>query len=153
MSTLSDLVRDVLDETDATTPDEIASEMFTRIGDPAAALTEALPLFVRVTLSRMRMLSPLDASPDQDDKTTPQQVTRASRIRDDWAARLETPLRVGDEWKRLADCTAADLRTVAESLRGKAAKSLAKADWYDRLATMVPVGGTVASLTAAAVAA
>ena len=159
---ITDLIRATLEETDATTPAEIASEVLSRVSDPRAALAECLPTFVQVSLSRSRMLSPLDDPQTADRGQTrrdahapgaPVGYSRATRIRDSWAARLSTPLRVGDEWKRLADCTAADLRIVADDLRARAAKSLAKADWYDSLAAMLPKGATVAALTAEQVAA
>lgn len=159
---LAALIAEVLDETSATDPTAITAELLKRIDDPLAALAEALPVFVRTQLSRSRMLSPLD-DPQTADRghgdtdahcpAAPVGYSRATRIRDSWAARLNTPLRVGDEWKRLADCTAADLRTVAADLRERAAKSLAKADWYDDLAAMLPKGATVASLAAEQVAA
>ncbi len=159
---INDLIRATLEETDATTPADIAREVLARIPDPQAALAECLPTFVQVSLSRARMLSPLDdpqtadrgqAAADTHATVAPVGYSRATRIRDSWAARLSTPLRVGDEWKRLADCTAADLHIVADDLRARAAKSLAKADWYDQLADMLPKGATVAVLTAEQVAA
>lgn len=159
---VSDLIRAVLDETAATTPAEIAREVLARVSDPQAALAECLPTFVQVSLSRSRMLSPLDepqtadrgqVSADAQTAPAPVGYSRATRIRLSWEDRLNTPLRVGEAWKRLADCTADDLRTVAESLRGRAAKSLAKADWYDDLAAKLPKGATVAVLTAEQVAA
>ena len=113
---INDLIRATLEETDATTPAEIASEVLSRVSDPQAALAECLPTFVQVSLSRSRMLSPLDDPQTADRGQTgrdahgapaPVGYSRATRIRDSWAARLSTPLRVGDEWKRLADCTAA----------------------------------------------
>lgn len=146
---LDRLIHDVLADTTATTPHDIAVEVLKRIPDAAAALAEALPVYVQVCLSRARMLTP-----SSDGATTSfRGVSRASRIRDDWDRRLQTPLWVGDEWKRLADCTADDLRTVAAELRDKAEKVLAKADWYEHLAALLPAGATVGSLSAAAVAA
>lgn len=159
---IADLIRAVLDETCATTPTEIACEVLARVTDPRAALAECLPTFVQVSLSRSRMLSPLD-DPQTADRghfegethalPAPVGYSRATRIRLSWEDRLNTPLRVGEVWKRLADCTADDLRVVAESLRGRAAKSLAKADWYDGLAAKLAKGATVADLTAEQVAA
>ena len=158
MSTVSDLIREVVATTSATEPQEIARLVQESIEDRDAALAEMLPTYVRTVLSRVRMLGEPDAFPAYEllsslpipapAVTAAPTVTRASRIRTDWQARLDTPLRVGGAWKRLGDCTADDCRAVAASLRDRAEGLVSKADWYDRLATLLPSGATVATLSA-----
>lgn len=139
---VSDCLRQVLETTSLSDPRAIAAEMLDRIPRAArgAVLAQVLPLWVQGQVSRRRLLSPVAAAPVPSPKV--------AAVRDDWAVRLNTPLCVDGLWKRLADCTANDLRTVAASLRALAAKTAAKADYYVELADLVPAGGTVGMLTA-----
>lgn len=56
----------------------------------------------------------------------------------DWyEAELMRPMNVGDEWKRLRDCTIDDLQHIVTSRRSKAADILAEAKRYERLRVAV----------------
>ena len=144
MSTVSDLIREVVATTSATEPQEIARLVQDSIEDRDAALAEMLGEPDAFPAYELPSSLPVPAPA----VTAAPTVTRASRIRTDWQARLDTPLRVGGAWKRLGDCTADDCRAVAASLRDRAEGLVSKADWYDRLATLLPSGATVATLSA-----
>jgi hypothetical protein len=138
----------VLSGSALTEPRAIADELQRRIPrtERSSALTEALVAWVRVALSQRRMLPPQAIMGDPSGQTTSAKV---ARVRHDWQARLQTPLLVGDTWKRLADCDAVDLRMVAHDLRARASQLVSKADWYEALADAVTEqgpGATVAAL-------
>lgn len=137
-----ELLNSVLDETLLTSPRDLAVALLERIPEDSYPdfLAEILPPWVQHELSRRRLLN---VRPLIQHNTASSKVAAVR----DWAARLKTPLKVGDEWKRLADCTRDDLLTVASSLRESALRSIAKAEYYEDLAASVPQGGTVGLLT------
>lgn len=63
-------------------------------------------------------------------------------------AKLNDRMRVADGWKKLGDCTAEDLRFVAERNREHARATIARAVQYERLADLLDERGvtTVADL-------
>lgn len=142
MSALTEYLRQVLATTKLSDPRSIAAEMLNRIPEEsrADALAEVLAPWVQTAMSRRRMLNPVPISGSGSAKV--------DAVRSDWQARLNTPLNVGGEWKRLADCTADDLHQVAADLRVMADRLTSKADYYDDLAQHIPAGRTVGSLTA-----
>ena len=147
MKTTNEFIRYALENTTLTDPRDVAGEvlhLLDRAHDqgagPAAyrdALAEVLPTYVSVEFSRTRMLNPVAVVVDD--------VTPVAACRNDWNARKSTPVRLHG-WKRLADCTAGDLLTLAATLRDRAAKVAAKAAWYEALADALPEGATVAAL-------
>lgn len=141
MTALTLYLHQVLETTTFSDPRAIAEEMLTRIPEEsrADALAEVLAPWVTTQMSRERMLRPAPLAGGS---------SKVAAIRSDWQARLNTPLRVGDSWKRLADCSAADLRWVVADLRVRADRMIAKADYYADLADHIPAGGTVGMLAA-----
>ncbi len=138
-----------LESTDATDPHDIADVMLAGMdaGEAAEALAEALPVWVRTEMSRTRMLTPTVLH--ESDSTNHAGSVSVARVRSDWQTRLRTPLRVGGAYKRLGDCDAVDLRTVAEQLRRNARRTQSKAQWYEDLADAVAslgLGATAADL-------
>lgn len=141
MSTaVRDAIAAVLESTDLSDPHEIAAEVVRRLSakELRSALTEVLPDFVRVTMSRGRMLNPAPLAPKSSSKV--------AACRTHWATRLVTPLFVDGAYKRFGDCTAVDLKAVSLSLRVSADRSNAKADYYDSVAAALPEGATVSVL-------
>lgn len=141
MSALTEYLHDVLATTSLSDPKAIAAALLERIPEEARAdaLTEVLAPWVQVAISRDRMLSPVRLGSTHSAKV--------AAVRLDWQSRLSTPLNVAGAWKRLAECTAADLRVVATELQERAHRMVAKADYYLELADHVPEGGTVGMLS------
>lgn len=142
MSDLKDLVRQVLADTSLSDPRDVAAEVVHRLRGAAAmrgALSEALVVYVRTSFTRDRMLP-------QSKTTTPAPSSKVAAVRSDWQHRLLTPVAVEGVWKRLGECTADDLRSVAAALREHAAQTSAKADYYDALADVLPAGAVVSDL-------
>lgn len=139
-------IREVLTSSSLSNPADVAAKVAEQIPDAQlrAALAEVLPSFVRTEFSRERMLSPVRHSGGPSAKV--------AAIRDAWAARKQTPLKIGDEYKRLAECTAADLLVAASELRQRADAMLGKADYYEALAAALPPGATVDSFASDPVA-
>lgn len=157
MKTTNEFIRYALENTTLTDPRDVAGEvlhLLDRAHDqgegPAAyrdALAEVLPTYVSVEFSRTRMLNPVavvvdDVTPVRE----PAGSAKVAACRNDWNARKNTPVWLPDGWKRLADCTADDLLTLAATLRDRAEKVAAKAAWYEALADALPEGATVAAL-------
>lgn len=147
MSALTDLMRDIVESGDALGPRAIADEMVNRIphNQRASVLAEVLPVWVSAHLALSRMLSPISA--EDPDESRPATSSKVAAVRDDWRARLNTQMKIGDSWKRFADCTAPELRDYAANLRSLAQKQIAKAEWYEGIADHIPPGGTVSALS------
>ena len=141
MSALTDYLHDVLSTTGLSDPRLIATELLDRIPEEARAdaLVEVLAPWVSVAMSRERMLQPIRLGTSS---------SKVAAVRSDWQSRLNTPLNVAGGWKRLAECTADDLRLVADDLDERARRMVAKADYYRELANHIPAGGTVGMLAA-----
>lgn len=149
--TVAALIREVLEETTLTEPHAVADEVIRRLplNARAAALAEVLPTFVRTAFSRARMVTPEPlegAGAPTPLKRKPQSSSKVAACRDDWAAKKQTPVLVGATWKRLGECTNVDLLLLADSIRARAAKMAAKADWYEMLAGSLAPGETVDGL-------
>lgn len=136
---LNDMLTEVLNTTKLNDPREVAAELLRRIPTQlrVVVLSQILAPWVRDEMSRRRMLPSVGVG-----------SAKVAAVRADWENRLNTPLRVGDGWKRLADCTASDLYRVSTDLRVMASRSLEKAAYYENLAAHVPEGGTVGMLAA-----
>lgn len=134
------LVHHVAETTTLSDPRDIAAKVAEMVPREhrAAALSEALPVYVLRALSQERMLSPI--------KSAETGSAKVAAVRDDWARRLAVPLSVAGIWKRFGECTVEDLRIVAADLRAVATKAAAKADYYDAVADALPAGARVDSL-------
>jgi hypothetical protein len=141
---LNDLVRKVLVETALSDPHEVAVEVTRRLRGAVAlreALAEALVVYVRTSFTR-DLMRPSAVAVDAVSSA------KVAACRSQWQRRLATPVVVDGGWKRLGACTADDLRAVAASLRVHADQTAAKADYYEALASVLPVGAVVADLDA-----
>jgi hypothetical protein len=169
MTFLRDIVNDLIETTNLSDPHDIADEVIAGLAteeDRALALKEAVPVFVRQTLSLRRLASPpvtTTAATTTTTTATPPVTTPAFKppvrsghdnyshnvavVRDAWQDRLDTSLAVGvGVYKRLRECTAEDLKWHAKSLRTLADRTYGKADFYEKIAAAIPAGGTVNDL-------
>ena len=159
---LNELVSRALDETLYKDPDDVAEWILCQLGwaDRSALLSEVLPTAVGVVFSRRRLRESMQPEyeaefdeagciEDEDEDEAPRPAStsfRVARIRNNWARKLQTPLSVDGQWKRLANCTREDLLKVAVSLRNKADAMNQQADWYSNLASHLRDGETVSVL-------
>jgi hypothetical protein len=128
------LIRKVIDETDLASPADLAVKVAEMVPPKhvRAALAEALPNLVQTELGRQRM-----ARTETSRRTAnPSSKVRAIReYADAWRKRLRDHISIGrDDWKLLADCSAADFRHAAESRRALAAGALANAAEFETFA-------------------
>jgi len=146
---MSNIVREAIAEVLASTPlsdpREIAAKVLERLpeSDYREALEVVLPSYVVKVFSQARLLTSVPMPVRSGHVGSPM----VAMVRNAWATRLATPLLVGDDWKTLGECTALDLKLVAESLRENADKSLMKASYYEQIAAALPAGATVSTLT------
>ena len=135
---LRHLVREVLADTDAADPGEIAGQVMARIPPRMirVALSQALRLYVRQVISETRTgNNPPSASPIQPS-------LKVAAIRDGWQRRLRDRVHVGDSaWKMLADCTYDDLLAAAAERRQLADRNNAWARTYDAWARLMTEAG------------
>lgn len=166
---VNEYVDQYLTEFSVSEPNTIAVGVFERIeGDGLTdlALEIVLPIYIRSYLSQRRGIpQERGAVTDDtthvefeydlsDDESTPRikstssaRSTRVAAVKNDWLRQLQTPLYVGDSWKRLADCTSDDLFLVAADLRRAAEGNLTKAAYYESLAAIIPEGSVLGDLT------
>lgn len=131
---LRQLVRDILAETDAADPGEIAGQVMARIPPRMirVALSQALRLYVRQVISETRTAHPPVAP------TAINRSAKVAAIRDGWQKRLRDRVHVGgSEWKFLADCTYEDLIAAASERRQMADRNNAWARTYDAWARLL----------------
>lgn len=96
------------------------------------ALRITMPYFVREHLARQRALT--------NPRQAQAQLVRSAKvtgIRDWWRQVLEDRVAPQGTWKRLADCTWADLDWLAASLRDKADNLIVKAQRYEKYRDML----------------
>lgn len=133
---LAALIRQVIDETDLATPDEIADKVAEMVPSRQlrAAIAELLREVVRVELTRTRS----NPVPVARRIANPSAKVRGLRqMADAWRRRLRDRIHIGqgpDAWKLLADCTATDFRFAADERRTMAAGILAAATEYESFA-------------------
>lgn len=132
-------VRAVLAGTDEPDPGVIAELVMAQIPakQRAAALDQALRLFVRQVISETRV--------SRVGKVTPIVSPRSWKgqgIRDGWQRRLRDRVHVGDSaWKLLADCTYDDLMRAATERQNLADRNAAWARTYKEFALAVSEAG------------
>lgn len=135
---LAQRVRRIHQEAGSADPREIAQKVLADLASPEdirAALAEALPDFVRITV-RVSHGGGL-AGP---------RSSKVEAVRG-WYERLMTqPVDVsgnGAKWKALRECTRDELLSVAQYRRQIAARNLRTADAYERLAKVMKAGQMV----------
>lgn len=140
---LPDAVREILNTTGLSDPQDIARELIRRM--PATAIAETLeavmPLYVRQRIGAERALTSPRAAQGV--------LVRSSKvggITTWWRQVLEDSVRTSNGYKRLADCTRDDLTYLANGLRNSADAMLIKAQRYDNLGALLEGRGPYATL-------
>lgn len=132
---LSAAARDLLHKSKAANPHALSGTLLTKIPktDRDGVLTFLLGHYLRNVAGEMR------AAAEAPSETTANSAKswKVQGVRDGWARILEQRVNNGAEWKFLGDCTADDLRAIADLRRELAAKSLAVADQFTEYAALV----------------
>jgi len=128
------LVRQVIDETDLTSPDEILNKVVEMV--PKQHLREALRQALRdhvkneITRTNVAPMTPAGPSP------------KVAAIRDSWRKALRDRISVGpNDWMMLGDCSYEHLMYAAEERYEHARLNQAKGDWFTSLAEAVQDNG------------
>ena len=153
MSYLNNLIDAVLSEGQYSEPAEIARVVLDRSSLELIApeLPALLTVYVRTHLSQRRFLPAVTMDEAAGARATaPRPSHKVAAVRDWWQRWLETPVKVPHVgYKRHADMTADDCRAVAMSLMEQSKERAAKAARYERLAEVIPDGGTMGQLQSA----
>lgn len=134
---LNEYVETVLASTAQSDPREIAAEVLASISDADLrdCLEEALPMYVSRYLTRGRSGVPTPEKREKDLKpVAPVRSAKVGAIRDHWAKFLEERVQVNGNWKKVADCTVQDVQALARERREVAAKNVAHAKRFEKLA-------------------
>ena len=136
---LRNTILQVLAESDATEPGDVADLVLRRIKpkDYRAALAQCLRQVVRQTISADRMSKPEPTLEESGGCATPSRSWKVAGIRSEWRAFMCDRVNVGDSWKFLGDCTVVDLMVLVECRRDLATRNLARADQYEALAKLL----------------
>ena len=138
---MSTLLNDYVKTTVATTaendPREIAAEVLAAIpdGELRECLGEALVCYVQRAVTRAREGVPTaDKLESASRPVGPVRSAKVNAIRDHWAKFLEERVQVNGNWKKVADCTVLDVQALARERREVAAKNVAHAKRFEKLA-------------------
>lgn len=134
---LNEYVETVLTLTTQSDPREIAAEVLASISDADLrdCLEDALPMYVSRYLTRGRGGVPTPEKLEEDLKpVAPVRSAKVGAIRDHWAKFLDERVQVNGNWKKVADCTVQDVQALARERREVAAKNVAHAKRFEKLA-------------------
>lgn len=134
---LTKRIREVLAETSESDPKALAELVLkgSRSMDRRAWLDEALPHFIADVMRSDRNQAANAAF--RPPRRMPTRSSKVAGIRDWWAEFLASRIAVGETWKPVGDLTAADLASVAQVRRDKAAATIAQAEKYETLAGLL----------------
>lgn len=140
--TLAQRIRRIQQDTGSVDPHELADKVLADLDSEeiTAALREALPEFVRVTVREVR---------NHVTSSAPSTSAKVGAVRAWYERLLAQPIDVsgdGGKWKALRDCTRGELLAVSRHRRQIAAKNLQTADMYERLAKLMHGHMTVGEL-------
>lgn len=127
-------VRAVMDETDLTSPEEIAAKVAESVPqrDLRRVLATVLREYVRVEIGRARMHT---SQPEPTKANRSAKVTAIRSAADRW---LRERVFVGDStWLLLGECSYDNLKFLESERLENAARSAAAAERYGRLANLV----------------
>lgn len=138
---MSNLLNEYVTATLATTtksdPREIAAEVLAAIPDDQVrdCLGEALSPYMRWHITKSRGGVPTPEKLEEDLKpVAPVRSAKVEAIRDHWAKFLDERVQVNGNWKKVADCTVLDVQALARERREVAAKNVAHAKRFEKLA-------------------
>lgn len=127
-------IRTMIDETDLTAPEDIAARVVQEVPEDQlrAVLAMVLREYIRVELGRQRM------APQPGPTPAPTRSAKVSAIRAAGPKWLRDRVFVGNStWLMLGECGYEQLRYLESERRTNAARSVAAADRYARLAELV----------------
>lgn len=127
---LRHIAREILDTSLLVEPRDLAAELMARLSpdDYAAALAQALPVFMRQVLSEDRRGRTFGSSTNFNGSP------KVAAVRNGWQRALRQRIKTGDGMKFLGDCTIADLLAAAELRDEMARRNASKATQYRSLA-------------------
>ena len=130
-TTLYDMIRTVLDESTETDPRVIAADVLAAIPDEGwrEVVSPALVSYVSSLVTRSRQ-----GVPTQPNRPQVVRSAKVAGIRDDWQRFLGERVQVEGTWKRVAECTVQDVQALARERREVAAKNVAHATRFEKLA-------------------
>lgn len=138
---MSNLLNEYVTATLATTtksdPREIAAEVLASIPDDdlRECLGDALGTYMRWHITKSRGGVPTPEKLEEDLKpVAPVRSAKVEAIRDHWAKFLDERVQVNGNWKKVADCTVLDVQALARERREVAAKNVAHAKRFEKLA-------------------
>ena len=147
MSVLTNALREALNTTTLTDPDDLAHEVIDILGPERLddAAEEALIYWVRSHTSRSRQGVPdellVDTGTPASFRPAPNRSAKVAGIRDWWSSFITERVNVDGEWKLMGDCTVPDVEALAAARREIASKNLAHADRYAALADRMRAEG------------
>lgn len=150
MTAIADQIRAFADEHHLDDPRDIADKILPAL--PADVrdhiIRAGVAAYIRTTLNASRHDAITNALPARG------RSAKVSTVRDWWARMCDSRVSVADGWKRIGDCTIDDLAYCAGERRTEAARVIAHAERYERLAAMLTEHGvhTVRELPADAAA-
>lgn len=137
---MSNLLNDYVKATVATTtqndPREIAAEVLAAIPDDELreCLGHALTVYISTYLTSRRTGVPTPEKLAASKPVSPVRSAKVNAIRDHWAKFLAERVQVGGTWKTVAECTVQDVQALARERREVAAKNVAHAKRFEKLA-------------------
>lgn len=138
---MSNLLNEYVTATLATTtksdPREIAAEVLASIPDVdlRECLGDALGTYMQWHITKSRRGIPAPEKLEEDLKpVAPVRSAKVNAIRDHWAKFLEERVQVNGNWKKVADCTVLDVQALARERHEIAAKNVAHARRFEKLA-------------------
>lgn len=134
---LNEYVKATLATTTKNDPREIAAEVLASIPDEdlRECLGDALAPYMQWHITKSRRGIPTPDKLEEDLKpVAPVRSAKVNAIRDHWAKFLEERVQVNGNWKKVADCTVQDVQALARERREVAAKNMAHARRFEKLA-------------------
>lgn len=147
---MSNLLNEYVETAVATTaqsdPREIAAEVLASIPDEDLrdCLADALAVYVSRHLTRGRSGVPTPEKLEEGLRpVTPARSAKVNAIRDHWAKFLGERVQVEGTWKRVAECTVSDVQVLARERRDVAARNVAHAKRFEKLANDMQAQGAL----------
>lgn len=139
-TTLYDMIRSTLDRSTETDPRVIATEVLAALPDEGwrKMVAPALVSYVSSFVTRSRQ-----GVPAQPDRPKIVRSAKVAGIRDDWQRFLGERVQVEGTWKRVAECTVSDVQALAQERYEVAARNVAHAKRFEKLAREMQAQGAV----------
>lgn len=134
------IVNEVLETTSESDPRSIAAEVLASIPDEGwrEVVSPALVSYVSSLVTRSRQ-----GVPTQPNRPKVVRSAKVAGIRDDWQRFLGERVQVEGTWKRVAECTVSDVQVLARERRDVAARNVAHAKRFEKLAKDMQAQGAL----------